>query len=86
LCFTSCFGQGAPFTLAQLACERPESSFFDAYNSLIILQSQIIVDFTASWCGPCRVIAPEFERLSTVYTSVIFLKVDVDNVEVGYFD
>eukprot|EP00890_Picochlorum_soloecismus_P004240 jgi/Picsp_1/4817/NSC_02185-R1_thioredoxin h len=41
----------------------------------------IIVDFTASWCGPCRVIAPEFERLSTMYSTVIFLKVDVDNVE-----
>ena len=44
--------------------------------------SQVIVDFTATWCGPCRVIGPEFVALSTQFPSILFLKVDVDDVQV----
>lgn len=39
----------------------------------------VIVDFTASWCGPCKMIAPEFARLATENKdTAIFLKVDGD--------
>lgn len=44
--------------------------------------SQIVVDFTATWCGPCRLMAPIFTELSKKYDQLIFLKVDVDEVQV----
>ena len=44
--------------------------------------AQIIVDFSATWCGPCRLISPYFDELSAQYPGIIFLKVDVDAVDV----
>lgn len=45
------------------------------------------MDFTASWCGPCRIIAPTFDQLSLDFPQLIFLKVDVDanEVRVSFF-
>ncbi|EME28091.1 Thioredoxin F-type, chloroplastic [Galdieria sulphuraria] len=34
-----------------------------------------IVDFSTTWCGPCKVVAPKFEELSEKYQQVLFLKV-----------
>ena len=39
----------------------------------------IVVDFTATWCGPCKMIAPFFEEMAGEFDdSCIFVKVDVD--------
>ena len=41
----------------------------------------ILVDFFATWCGPCKMLAPVLEEVSESYPEVTFVKVDVDNDE-----
>jgi thioredoxin 1 len=38
----------------------------------------VVIDFFATWCGPCKRIAPAYERLAEALSSIVFLKVDVD--------
>jgi thioredoxin 1 len=42
-------------------------------------EKPVIVDFWAAWCGPCKMVAPELEKLATKYDGVVeVVKVDVD--------
>ncbi|KAG9327056.1 hypothetical protein KVV02_006533 [Mortierella alpina] len=50
------------------------------FNELIDSGKKVIVDYHATWCGPCKVIAPRFEKFSGEFTEVEFVKVDVDEL------
>lgn len=38
----------------------------------------VVVDFFATWCGPCKKIAPIYEQMEKMFPTITFLKVDVD--------
>lgn len=43
-----------------------------------------MIDFAASWCGPCRFIEPYFNQMAAKYTDVSFARIDVDELPVGF--
>lgn len=46
------------------------------FNELVS-KGVVLVDFFATWCGPCKMLSPELEKLSQE-TDVTIIKVDVD--------
>ena len=45
----------------------------------LINNEKVLVDFFATWCGPCKMLGPELEKLANnVEDDVIIIKVDVD--------
>ena len=54
----------------------PEATF----DELVLKAARpVIVDFWAAWCGPCKLVAPELEKLAEKYDGTVdVVKVDVD--------
>ncbi|XP_053154399.1 thioredoxin domain-containing protein 2-like isoform X2 [Hemicordylus capensis] len=53
------------------------------FNSELASASEklVVVDFSATWCGPCKMIKPFYRSLSEKYSDVVFLEVDVDEAQ-----
>ncbi|BCL38798.1 thioredoxin [Nostoc sp. MS1] len=50
------------------------------FDSLLDVEKVLVVDFTATWCGPCRLVSPLMDQLADEYKDrVKVVKVDVDN-------
>ena len=53
----------------------------DANFEQLVLNNErpVVVDFWAAWCGPCKMVAPEMEKLAEKYDGAVdVVKVDVD--------
>ena len=44
----------------------------------ITKDKKVVIDFFAPWCGPCKRIAPDYEKMAEKYTDIEFVKCNVD--------
>ena len=49
------------------------------FDSVIKVHNKVLVDFFATWCGPCRMLAPELENVEEQNKDITIVKVDVDD-------
>ena len=51
----------------------------DAFKDEVLLAKEpVLVDFFATWCGPCKMLTPVLEKFASKHPEVKVLKVDVD--------
>ncbi|MCF0147149.1 MAG: thioredoxin [Clostridium sp.] len=52
------------------------------FNEVVLnYEGVVLVDFWATWCGPCKMIAPVVEEVSKEVSNARFVKIDVDENE-----
>ena len=47
----------------------------------VIKEGKVVVDLFATWCGPCKMLAPILDEISEEITTTKFFKIDVDDNE-----
>ena len=53
----------------------------EEFNEIVNNGKVSIFDFSATWCGPCRMMAPVFEEFAEKHTDYLFHKIDIDENE-----
>lgn len=53
----------------------------EEFEQLIKENNNVVIDFFATWCNPCKMLSPIIEEIANEVSNVIFVKVDVDKAQ-----
>lgn len=62
--------------------KAPELTDDNFQSTIASATTPVLVDFSASWCGPCKALAPTIDKLAAEYAGKLAVyKVDIDNAQ-----
>ena len=50
----------------------------DNLSEIVENNTKVVVQYSAGWCGNCRIMKPKFKRFSTEYSDAVFVMVDAE--------
>lgn len=56
-------------------------SSLEQFKGLIANNDRVVVKYWATWCGPCKRLAPHYKALAEASHDVVFLNVDIDECQ-----
>jgi len=51
----------------------------DTLQDLVTTNNKVVVQYSASWCGNCRIMKPKFKKLASENNAITFVLVDAEN-------
>lgn len=51
----------------------------DTLQNLVATNNKVVVQYSASWCGNCRIMKPKFKKMATENDNMTFVLVDAEN-------
>ena len=51
----------------------------DTLQNLVASNEKVVVQFSASWCGNCRIMKPKFKKMAAEHENMTFVLVDAEN-------
>lgn len=57
----------------------------EEFDQLVTQDKLVVVEFYATWSGPCKVIASKLDECSKTYSDAIFAKIDIEEVPVSIY-
>ncbi|KAL0421198.1 UNVERIFIED_CONTAM: Thioredoxin H2 [Sesamum latifolium] len=78
--FPTITNESAPAKKGQVITFRSSSKWKIHFEASKQTSKLIVIDFTASWCGPCQYMQPAINEFAEKYTDVEFIKIDVDEL------
>lgn len=81
LCFSDIGNLSSPEKKSGVISFHSAAQWRAHFNASINTTKLMVIDFTATWCGPCRMMEPVINEFDAKYTDVEFIKIDVDELE-----
>ncbi|MBQ9440945.1 MAG: thioredoxin [Alphaproteobacteria bacterium] len=57
---------------------KPGDNVSEEFEDILKKNNSILLDFFATWCGPCRMLMPLLDKVSEKLTDLLIIKIDVD--------